>query len=151
MKNLHIILLISLFMFTIGCKENEERAAEKEIPATNESSSSPELSASIEKGKSIYTNYCAACHLTSGKGIPNAFPPLDNSDWFREKREESISAVKHGLKGEIKVNGKKYNSVMLDLGLSDEEVVNVMNYIMNSWSNSIEPPVNIEEVRRVKK
>ncbi|HSI70276.1 MAG TPA: hypothetical protein VK941_08600, partial [Gillisia sp.] len=78
-------------------------------------------------------------------------PPLDASDWLTEKRTESIHAVKYGLRGPIEVNGEKYNSVMVDLGLTDKEVADVMNYINNSWSNNIDEVVTEEEVAAIKK
>jgi uncharacterized protein YcgI (DUF1989 family) len=31
------------------------------------------------------------------------------------------------------VNGKKFNNAMSAMGLSNQEVADVMNYIMNSW------------------
>ena len=39
------------------------------------------------------------------------------------------------MSGEINVNGVTYNNVMATMGLSDEEVADVMNYINNSWGN----------------
>jgi mono/diheme cytochrome c family protein len=32
---------------------------------------------------------------------------------------------------------EKFNSMMPAMGLSDEEVADVMNYVMNSWSNKL--------------
>ena len=40
---------------------------------------------------------------------------------------------------------------MTPLGLSDEEVADVMNYIMNSWGNTQENMVTVEEVIAVEK
>ena len=49
------------------------------------------------------------------------------------------------------VNGQKYSSTMSPMGLSDEEVADVMNYIMNSWSNKQTKMVTVAEVALVKK
>jgi mono/diheme cytochrome c family protein len=54
-----------------------------------------------------------------------------------EKRTQSIHALKFGLNGPIVVNGKKFNNAMSAMGLSNQEVADVMNYIMNSWSNKV--------------
>lgn len=91
------------------------------------------------------------CHLPDGKGSPNVFPPLAGSDWLTNKRQESIYSIKYGLRGPIKVNGKTYNSAMTSLGLEDEEIADVMNYIMNSWGNTQKKMVTVEEVAGVKK
>jgi len=40
---------------------------------------------------------------------------------------------------------------MPPLGLSNQEVADVMNYIMNSWSNKQKKMVTVEEVAAVKK
>ena len=106
---------------------------------------------SYKRGKEIYNDFCVTCHLANGKGIAGSFPPLDGSDWLtEEKRNQSIHAIKYGLKGPITVNGEEYNSVMVALGLTDQEVADVMNYINNSWSNKSKKPVTKEEVAAIK-
>lgn len=155
MRQLSVLFLL---LFIISCKsETKEKESLKDhFPSSEESITpsateeySPEVSESISRGATIYNNFCATCHLGSGQGIPNAFPPLNNSDWLKEKREASISAVKNGLTGPIEVNGEEYNSVMTDLGLTDQEVADVMNYIFTAWDNNIEPPVTVEEVAKL--
>lgn len=109
-----------------------------------------ELLKSITRGKEVYTDFCIQCHLGNGKGNTSN-PPLANSDWLVNKRKESIHAVKYGQSGPIVVNGKTYNSVMSPMGLTDEEVADVMNYIMNSWGNKQSKMVTVVEVSGVKK
>ncbi|PWK17659.1 copper-containing nitrite reductase [Xanthomarina spongicola] len=94
------------------------------------------LDEKIESGKQIYMQTCFACHQGEGQGIPNAFPPLANSDYLNADVKRAISAVVHGLTGEITVNGEKYNSVMTRQSLSDEEVADVLTYVYNSWGNN---------------
>jgi mono/diheme cytochrome c family protein len=106
---------------------------------------------SIAQGKQIYQEFCIQCHLGNGKGTAGVIPILDNSDYLTKKRKESIHAVKFGQSGPIIVNGKKYNGNMPPMGLNDQEVADVMNYIMNSWSNKQKKEVTIEEVGAVKK
>jgi nitrite reductase (NO-forming) len=76
-----------------------------------------------------------ACHQQEGQGLPGAFPPLANSDYLRENPERGISVLLDGLSGEITVNGATYNGVMPAVQLSDEEVANVLTYVLNSWGN----------------
>jgi mono/diheme cytochrome c family protein len=54
------------------------------------------------------------------------------------------------LNGPIVVNGKKFNNAMSAMGLSNQEVADVMNYIMNSWSNKSKKIVTTAEVALVK-
>ncbi|NER12121.1 c-type cytochrome [Leptobacterium flavescens] len=109
------------------------------------------LKESIERGSAVYEDFCVTCHLPTGKGVTGSFPPLAESDYLIKNREESIRGIKYGQKGEITVNGKKYNGFMAPLGLADDEVADVMNYILNSWGNKSDKIVTEEEVAKIKK
>lgn len=119
------------------------------IPVVNQQKS--DLQKSIDRGKEVYTDFCMQCHLATGKGDLVNFPPLDGSDWLVKKRKQSIHAVKFGQTGEIVVKGKKFNNTMAPLGLSDHEVADVLNYVMNSWSNKQKKMITVEEVKAVAK
>ena len=111
----------------------------------------PELSASVERGKEVYTEFCTVCHQPNGLGVENTFPPLAKSDYLFNNRKASIHAIKYGASGEITVNGKKYVGSMTRLGLSNKEIADVMNYIMNSWGNKSDKIVTEDEVTKVEK
>ncbi|SFE55891.1 c-type cytochrome [Flavobacterium xueshanense] len=102
-------------------------------------------------GKEIYADFCMQCHGANGKGDGKNFPPLAGSDWLKTKRNQSIAAVKFGQSGKIVVNKIKYNSTMPAMGLTDQEVADVMNYIMTSWSNKQTKIVTEKEVATIKK
>lgn len=110
-----------------------------------------ELTESMERGNEIYSDFCITCHLSKGEGVPYTFPPLAKSDYLMNNREQSIKTVKYGLQGEITVNGVLYNSGMAAMGLEDEEVADVMNYIANSWGNRYDSIVTEDEVSKVQK
>lgn len=110
-----------------------------------------ELGRSIQLGSEIYEDFCVTCHRPDGNGIPKSFPPLADSDYLRNNRAQSIRAVKFGQQGEIVVNGIAYNSVMAAQGLENDEIANVMNYIMNSWGNKQDKMVREEEVASITK
>ncbi len=111
----------------------------------------PELEESIQRGSEIYADFCVTCHMEQGEGVMNAFPPLAKSDYLMNNREASIGGIKYGQSGELIVNGIAYNSEMAPLGLEDEEVADVMNYILNSWGNSSKDMVTLEEVEAISK
>lgn len=151
MKNL--IILATLFLI-IGCRSDKNDREEERITISDSqkaTAQNPELKQSRSRGADIYNNFCATCHLANGQGIPNVFPPVNQSDWLTEKRTETIRAVKHGVQGPITVNGVKYDNLMPDLGLTDQEVADVINYMFQAWDNGVEPPVTVEEVKDVKK
>jgi mono/diheme cytochrome c family protein len=141
MKGIYLMLFFSLGSLIVG----ENKPAYRSVNQSNQ-----ELVKSITRGKEIYTDFCMQCHLGNGKGSETV-PPLANSDWLVNKRNESIHSVKYGQSGPIKVNGKNYNAMMSPLGLTDEEVADVMNYIMNSWGNKQTKMVTVTEVKAVKK
>ncbi|MCB0382244.1 MAG: cytochrome c [Psychroserpens sp.] len=104
----------------------------------------------MQRGAQVYNNLCVTCHLPSGKGVPKTFPPLANSDYLKNNRVKSISAIKYGLSGKITVNGEIYNTPMAAFGLTDREVADVMNYITNSWGNENPTLVTVKEVSKIK-
>lgn len=108
-----------------------------------------ELKASIKRGQEVYKDFCITCHMADGKGVEGTFPPLAGADFLLKKREESIKAVKFGMSGEIIVNGKTYNNIMSNLGLYDDEIADVMNYILNSWGNKSAKMVTEKEVKTI--
>ena len=109
------------------------------------------LKQSILDGEEIYQDFCLQCHLDNGKGVENAFPPLAKSDYLQNNIEASIRGVKYGLRGEITVNGETYNGVMVNQGLDEEEIADVMNYILNSWGNKAEGQITVAQVLEVQK
>lgn len=117
---------------------------------SNTNQKSP-LKESIERGNEIYTDFCVSCHLPNGQGVRKTYPPLANSDYLIKKQEASIKAIKFGLSGSIVVNGETYNNVMTPMGLDDQEIADVMNYINNSWGNKNDKMVTKLQVSKVKK
>ena len=108
------------------------------------------LKESLSDGQEIYNDFCSQCHLEDGKGVKGIYPPLAKSDFLTDI-DRTISSIKYGLKGPITVNGEKYNSMMVSQGLDDEEISDVVNYILNSWGNSTDELITEEIVTYVKK
>jgi mono/diheme cytochrome c family protein len=146
MKHWFILFFIAFNSYYIG------------LESENSSGYSPiiqekDLKQSIKDGQGVYSGFCMRCHLSEGEGVEGVYPPLANSNWLSEKRMESIKSVKYGLKGEIEVNGKTYNNNMSSMGLTDREVADVMNYIMNNFGNEDRDlsQVTLKEVSKLSK
>ena len=106
---------------------------------------------SIKNGESVYKDFCLRCHLPNGEGQIGIFPPLAKSDFLFKNMEESVKAIKFGgIDGEIIVNGVKYNSKMEKMGLYDDEIADVMNYILNSWGNKYDKIIKEDYVKSLK-
>ncbi len=95
------------------------------------------LSERIQLGQPIYEKNCARCHQTMGEGVPNTFPPLANSDFLVKNKLRVIDFVLHGHDGTVLVKNKLYMDAMPPFNFSDEEVADVLSYIMNSWGNKV--------------
>lgn len=144
-------LLSASLLLLLACNSTEKKASVSEITSSEEKpkQQNSELAESMKRGQDIYTDFCVTCHLPNGKGVPNAFPPLAQSDYLMNKRKESIHAIKFGQSGEITVNGKIYNNVMAPLGLENREIADVMNYITNSWGNTNNTLITEQEVSKI--
>ncbi len=110
-----------------------------------------ELKESMKRGEEIYTDFCITCHLANGEGVEYTYPPLAKSDYLINNREASIKGVKYGQRGPLIVNGVTYDNTMMPLGLENEEIVDVMNYVLNSFGNSGAKMVTLEEVNTILK
>jgi len=107
------------------------------------------LDEKITQGKNIYSSTCFACHQGEGQGIKGAFPPLANSDYLNADIDRAISIIINGKTGPITVNGEEYNSVMTKQNLTDDEIANVMTYILHNWGNT-KKDVTVLDVQKVR-
>ena len=90
----------------------------------------------LAAGKQVYAQTCAACHQATGSGVPGAFPPLAKSDFLNSNHFRAIDIVLHGHTGPITVNGGHFGSVaMPPQSLSDQQIADVLTYVLNSWGN----------------
>ena len=105
-------------------------------------------SESYANGQMIYEDFCMLCHMANGQGVPKAFPPLAHSDYLNDIKA-TVTSIKFGLNGPIVVNGVQYNSVMAPMGLDDQEVADVTNYILNTWGNNHDKLITIEMVQKL--
>ena len=141
MKVFSLFIVFNLFFLSANDKKEIYEVVEQDTA----------LQQSIKRGKAVYMDMCVTCHLPNGEGVPKVYPPLAKSDYLMEKREASIKAVKYGIRGKIVVNEVEYRGIMASLGLYDDEVADVMNYITNSWGNKNPKMITEEEVSKIEK
>jgi nitrite reductase (NO-forming) len=106
----------------------------------------------IKAGEIVFNQTCFACHQANGQGLPGVFPPLAKSDYLMADARRAIGIVISGKQGEVEVNNVKYNQVMTPQNLNDEQIANVLTFVMNSWGNEHDPitPDVVAEVRAEK-
>lgn len=103
-----------------------------------------------ELGLQVYRNYCASCHQADGAGIPQMYPPLQQTEWTEGDAGRLIRLVLHGMSGPIEVNGESYNGVMPPhRHLSDDQVAAVLSFIRTNFGNTAER-VSAEDVQSVR-
>jgi mono/diheme cytochrome c family protein len=116
----------------------------------------PEETAVLEKGRTIYTEVCFACHGTDGRGTPMAgagpgvtmAPPLASSPRVLGHRDYVIQVLLHGLTGPI--NGEQYSEVMIPMGENpDDWVAAIGSYVRNAFGNTgaMITPADVARVR----
>ncbi|UVW29495.1 cytochrome c oxidase subunit II [Massilia sp. H6] len=82
------------------------------------------------KGEQVYAANCVACHQANGKGVPNAFAPLDGSSLVIGPRHPQIDVLLNGQ------DTPRYASAMPGWKqLTDTEIAAVITYTRNAWSN----------------
>lgn len=106
--------------------------------------------ASIERGKTIYSTYCLACHQADGSGVPGLNPPLVKTKWVLGEKKQLITVILKGMDEAIEVNGEEYNNVMASHAfLKDQEVADVLNYVRNSFGNKASA-ITVADVKAVR-
>ena len=133
------ILLIFSFVL-IGCHNNDDRSL-KQLHK-------PSLSKDLT-GRQLYMKHCAICHQKDANGIIGVFPPIKDSDYFLEDPKRAINNILFGQSETIVVNGETYKTMMPPVKISDTEVVNVVNYLLNEV-NQVDYKINTEDVEFVR-
>ena len=107
----------------------------------------------IKAGELIFNQSCFACHQSNGQGLPGVFPPLAKSDYLFADIDRAIHGVIKGNQGEMVVNGQKFNQVMPPQNLNDDQIANVLTFVLNSWGNEHEAiePARVAKVREAAK
>ncbi|WP_221033223.1 copper-containing nitrite reductase [Actomonas aquatica] len=130
-------------------REEALRAEREEVIAANPRIAEIDTEIQMERGKRIYFSSCFACHGQDGNGIPAVFPPLAKSDYLMADKDRAIKVVIKGLTGPVTVNGTTYNNAMPPQDLNDEQVADVLTFVMNSFGNTdgVVTPADVKRVR----
>jgi mono/diheme cytochrome c family protein len=145
-------LYVILFSFTScggGQDESNQSDSSSVVPATNESTT---VSMDLSAGKKVFTEKCQVCHQESGLGVPGTFPPLAGSDYMLADKMRAVKQAIYGSKTPITVNGVQYPGKIMTVfekELTDQQVVDVVNYVLNSWGNKV-GTVTLDDVKAAK-
>ena len=102
------------------------------------------------RGALLYVEYCTACHRADGKGVPRIFPALDgNSAVFSKNADSVLQITLGGGRMPETPHDRMAFSMPEFTNLSDADVVEVVNYVRNSWTNQA-PNIDIDDVVKMR-
>lgn len=86
---------------------------------------------SLVSGKKLYQQYCASCHKEDGSGVLGTFPALAGSVKVKDKPENLIPILLHGI------NSEGAGAAMPAFNfLKDDEAAAILTYIRKNWENN---------------
>ncbi|HLS05751.1 MAG TPA: c-type cytochrome, partial [Wenzhouxiangella sp.] len=127
---------------------DESRAAA--APAVEKPAEGP-YSFNPERGDSLYTTHCAACHQPGGEGLPGVFPPLKGDPAVLDPdATKHIDVILNGMQGEA-IDGVTYSAPMQAFRdvLDDVDIADIVNHERTSWGNDalLIEPEDVEKLR----
>lgn len=118
-------------------------------PGNSADTSSVKFKQYYVKGEELYLKHCSNCHQPGGAGLGLVYPPLNTSDYMENNFENVLCLMKHGIEGEITVNGKSFSQPMPGVStLTDLEIAEIATYIYNTWDHR-HGLVDVSEAGRV--
>ncbi len=143
MKKLTFSALAVLFVFSlstlfVSCGEDTPKDDTKDVKdeVKEEVKKDVEVKeetavADYSKGKEIYASKCQACHQENGEGVGETFPSLKG-------KACDLNIVTNGAEGTAMVAFKGQ--------LSNEEIVDVVNYVNHAWDNNFDD-IKVEDIK----
>jgi len=110
-----------LFLLIVSCQSDEQM----------------EFNRYYSSGSLIYQNHCQNCHGTNGEGLQGLIPSLRDSVYLKSNKSTLACLVKYGLKKNIAILKRSYNSEMPPSDLAPIQIANVLTYITNSFGNKM--------------
>ena len=91
----------------------------------------------FNNGRRIYLDNCSNCHQKDGTGLARLYPPIKDSDYFKENPERTVCIIRNGQTGEIVVNGMSFNQPMpANPELSNLEIAELTTYLYGMWGEA---------------
>jgi mono/diheme cytochrome c family protein len=141
------LTLIIVALIGYSCS-TERKETPKMVSKQTKKIKAPETT---HPGKIVYIQFCLACHMENGEGVPGLYPPLSQTDFVLGDKKRLIETVLHGMDGPIEVKGEKYNNIMAKLDyLRDDQIAEVLTFVRSNFGNKADA-VTSEEVQIVRK
>ncbi|HEU0195858.1 MAG TPA: c-type cytochrome [Nevskiaceae bacterium] len=134
----------------VGAAAPASKSAASQAPAATPAPATTGYQYEAAEGKALFTGHCAACHQSTGQGIPGAFPPLKGNPAVDDADPTlHIDTVLHGAHGKT-IAGVAYSSTMPPFAgqLDDAQIADIINYERSSWGNHAKPVTPAEVAAR---
>ncbi len=127
-----LIAVVTLFFFE-SCSDGKKGIVKgKIVPTTKKTLAKP-----MAPGQLVYLQFCLACHMENGEGVPGLYPTLVQTEGVLGDKNILIGTVLYGMEGPIKVNGQDFNNVMAKLDyLQDKQIAEALTYIRTNFGNN---------------
>ncbi|HEU4903858.1 MAG TPA: cytochrome c, partial [Flavisolibacter sp.] len=71
----------NVVLFVTLCLPALAFAQAKKASAKGGTKTGSMLQVSLDRGKTVYNQFCLTCHQADGSGVPNMNPPLTRTKW----------------------------------------------------------------------
>ncbi|MGE5171327.1 MAG: c-type cytochrome [Rudaea sp.] len=106
----------------------------------------------LDRGRLVYVDQCAGCHMENGEGVPGVFPPIKNNSGIHAHDPTSLARlVLEGAQSAVTPSKPEgFAMPAFDWKLSDRDVADLLTYIRASFGNQA-APVEASKVADVRK
>jgi glucose/arabinose dehydrogenase/mono/diheme cytochrome c family protein len=93
------------------------------------------------RGREIYAQLCAACHMADGSGVPNLQPALLDNAMMRGDPATLVRVTLHGPAAVLPADRVKYSNVMPGFAamLNDTQVADLTTYVRQAFGGDAAP------------
>jgi mono/diheme cytochrome c family protein len=95
----------------------------------------------LARGRLVYLDQCAGCHMENGEGIANVFPPIRGNTGVHASDPTSLARLV--LEGAASAKTPQHREGFAMPGfagkLTDAEVADVLTYVRASFGNQAAP------------
>ena len=91
----------------------------------------------VARGRGVYLDDCAGCHMENGEGIAGVFPPLKGNNVVQAKDPETVvHVVLTGQKTAVThENPTGLAMPAFDWKLSNDQIADLVTYLRSTWGN----------------
>lgn len=120
-------------VFFYACSSEKKKPVSSQIQKTKKAAPAAKAS----PGKMLYMQFCLACHMENGEGVPGLYPPLVQTEYVLGDKTRLIENILYGQDGPLEVKGQQYNNVMAKLDyLNDQQIADVLTFVRSNFGNN---------------